>query len=64
MTRRSVPLPSGTYDTGGHQSAQDVVGFIPVPAEQEGTMTPASLVQFPGLRPWVLVYAEQTAEPL
>lgn len=53
MRATSVNLIGGFYaDDTRHWSVQDTVNWLPVMAEQGGTLTPAKLATPPGLFPW------------
>lgn len=53
MRQQPVNLIGGFYaDESRHWSVQDTCNWLPVVAEQQGTLTPAKLATPPGLRPY------------
>lgn len=56
MRATSVNLIGGFYaDDTRHWSVQDTCNWLPVMAEQGGTLTPAKLATPPGLFPWQMI---------
>ena len=54
MPRRELPYVGGlSRDPTLHQSAQDTINYLPVPAPRPGARSAVILRQAPGLRPWV-----------
>jgi len=59
MAMRQVPVVGGFYDDPNkHWSRQDVLNWLPVPAERPGTKTAFRLKNAPGMRPLVDVGGE------
>lgn len=53
MRQQPINLIGGFYaDESRHWSVQDTCNWLPVVAEQQGTLTPAKLATPPGLRPY------------
>ena len=56
MPKRRLPLVTGSYrDSNRHWSRQECIGWLPVRAEQPGTLTEWQLRQLPGCKPFVHV---------
>lgn len=56
MPKRRIPLVTGSYrDSNRHWSRQECIGWMPVRAEQPGTLTEWQLRQLPGCKPFVYV---------
>ena len=54
MPRRELPYVGGlSRDPTLHESAQDTINYLPVPAPRPGARSAVILRQAPGLRPWV-----------
>ncbi len=56
MRKRPINIIGGFYrDPNLHWSRQDTLNWIPVRAEQEGTLTPFQLRDAPGVKPFVRI---------